>query len=411
MAAPSDPAADFSEVSETFALVTEKGGRGARVKPSAKAAVAASLPRGTILPVLRDGLHEGEGRGGFPMLWLEVRLPNGKLGYLHSTEVFAGKSDEIKALSTLDFQTSVAFFHTKVKLPSCVEFPGARAKGTTAEDDSRFPAGNAFVPIVGRLKRDGAVWYRVRYTAYQLGVGSMGDVECWLAEKDGEFVSDLYAYTSRIAGRPEWKDLFDAANQAIGGDFNVREAKVRELPLTRDRTTKYYEVLATRGRGALSHALYLARGRGPVKVLGTLGISYTKQVGELVKPEVRDLDGDGEMELVEFLPPPGHGGGIYRVHALKSGAYARMLEITDPFDEGRLLFHGPYVIVSLGPKLEADRARQLSEETFGGAPWSPKFKGRKLRALQFAKGGFGEIPAESLPPAAKKALEKPARDG
>lgn len=270
-----------------------------RETPGLQGNVLKTLPRGTVVDIVAYGsiYQTIEGKQD---RWVEVSTADGKKGFAFAGFLRWGSREnlvETEKGATLLGDSAQVDSHIEITAdsPEFLASPGGRA----VQEKDPSPCGDksnlGLLPKTGDLlhvhesqSADGRTYYH--FTRSSGGVNFCeSSVSAWISADQATLVPDLFTHT--LGDHPQ-KQLLAEANTHVGGNLNVREAAIKELPnLTGQPGRTFWLVTGTSGACQSTYCR-------PVGILlEQNGKRYTL-LGKMNDPTVQDLDGDGIQEII-----------------------------------------------------------------------------------------------------------------
>ena len=393
-----------------------------REDPTLKAKVITSLPRRTVVNVIMQGsLRQKIGKK--EDIWVKVRTPDGKEGFCFAGYLHRGNPEQIKNLAEAEFELIEGFIFAKAESPAYLTEPGGRP--VTEEDPvnggyhdvNRYPRAKKdslrYAAVVAKQKHEGVVWYHVQQTNcdYMECTG----LNAWVSGKDVEFLTDFFEHTMARAGkdrnvpllrevqsaleegvvldagRTEYQEITlfqatgtgaadtapeSAAMEATAQEGQAQPPEARAIPTatTEPEPVRYYMVDAHVGTSMATRSILVAATGNRYRSLGTFD-----------SPTVRDLDGDGNMELI--TDESERADTTYSVYSYSDAdkSFKKILHFSafSPME-----FIDPYIVFNP----EGDEMLDTKV-----APFDTKFAKAKQRALFLENGAYREVAFAEVP--------------
>ncbi|MCZ8155978.1 MAG: SH3 domain-containing protein [Leptospira sp.] len=196
-----------------------------RETPDLTGKVLGSVPKGTIVQILSQGLVYEKIDDKFDT-WMKIKTDEGVIGYSYAGYISKNldpDTDEVDA-------TRISAYVEIIEEPKYLVRPGGR----DLTDQDPAPCGTnsmGMMPGVGGIHKtefkyteEGVTYYKIEYA--EDSHGCYDSYRGWISEKQVVYIDDIYKYTSQKYGSEYDKAFLDVINENSNRELNVKTLKV-----------------------------------------------------------------------------------------------------------------------------------------------------------------------------------------
>lgn len=418
--------ASFKSLEKHQSALVTAGGLNLRKDPHLSAAVVTVMPRRTLVDILEQGSLPQKIKKNEDY-WVRVRTRDGKVGFCFAAHLYRGEPEEIRELARAEFETLQGYVFAQAAEPAYLIKPGGRA--VTSDDPvnggyhdlSKYPRaegdGTRYAAVTARMKHDGVLWYHVEETICHFT--ECTGLNAWVSSAEVEFLPSLFEHSlARAEGKPDAKLLREVqASLDEGEELHAAKTTYKEIHLIQSKATEQAESAADAESpaGATGGALPIATvsATGPALPLrhylvqaavGANALQRTiivarsgerlRTLGSFEYPKLRDLDGDGRMELIaDESERADTTYSIYTYLGPEQG-FRKILHFS--LFDSNVEFADPYIYF-----------KNFDPANFENVPpFQKQYARAEERFLLLENGAYREVPPAAVPPEARQKINR-----